>query len=57
VSDNKVGSVLKAQGDPAGALKAYRDALAIRENLAASDPGNAEWRRDLSVSYTNPLRG
>ncbi len=30
---------------------AYRDGLAIRERLAAADPTNAEWQRDLSVSY------
>jgi tetratricopeptide (TPR) repeat protein len=40
-----------AQGDLAGALKSYRDSLAIRDRLAKSDPGNAGWRRDLSVSY------
>ena len=33
---NKVGSVLLAQGDLAGALKSYRDSLAIRERLARS---------------------
>jgi tetratricopeptide (TPR) repeat protein len=40
-----------AQGDLAGALKSYRDGLAIAERLAQSDPGNAGWQRDLSVSY------
>ena len=40
-----------AQGDLAGALKSYRDGLAIAERLAKSDPGNAGWQRDLSVSY------
>jgi hypothetical protein len=34
-----------------GALKSYGDSLAIRERLASSDPGNAGWQRDLSVSY------
>ena len=33
------------------ALKSYRDSLAIAERLAQSDPGNADWQRDLSVSY------
>lgn len=28
----------------------YRSGLAIAERLAASDPGNAGWQRDLSVS-------
>jgi eukaryotic-like serine/threonine-protein kinase len=40
-----------AQGDLAGALKSYRDSLAIAERLARSDPGNAEWQHDLAVSY------
>ena len=35
------------------ALKSYRDSNAIREHLAKSDPGNAGWQRDLSVSYNN----
>jgi tetratricopeptide (TPR) repeat protein len=39
-----------AQGDLAGALKSYRDSLAIRDRLAKSDPGNAGWQRDLCVS-------
>ena len=33
------------------ALKTFREGLAIRERLAAADPGNAGWQRDLSVSY------
>ena len=39
-----------AAGDRAGALAAYEESLAIRRKLAASDPGNAGWQRDLSVS-------
>ena len=35
------------------ALKSYRDGLAIIERLAQSDPGNAGWQRDLSVSYND----
>ena len=41
----------EAQGDLTGALKSYRDGLAIIDRLAKSDPGNAGWQRDLSVSY------
>ena len=33
------------------ALKSYQADLAIAERLAKSDPGNANWQRDLSVSY------
>ena len=47
----KIGDVQVAQGDLAGALKSYRDSLAIIDRLAQSDPGNAGWQRDLSVSY------
>ncbi len=38
------------QGDLAGALEAYGASLAIGERLAAQDPGNAAWQRDLVVS-------
>ena len=43
--------MLMAQGKLEEALKAYRDSLAIRERLAAADPSNTQWQRDLSVSY------
>ncbi|WP_374692181.1 SEC-C metal-binding domain-containing protein, partial [Accumulibacter sp.] len=51
VSHIKIGDLLQAQGDLAGAGAAYRADLAIAERLAASDPGNAGWQRDLSVSH------
>ena len=51
MSYDKVGNVQVAQGDLAGALKSYRDSLAIAERLAQSDPGNAGWQRDLAISY------
>jgi tetratricopeptide (TPR) repeat protein len=51
VSFNRLGDVQVAQGDLAGALKSYRDSLAIAERLAKSDPGNAGWQCDLSVSF------
>lgn len=41
------------EGDLAGALTSYREVLAIIGRLAQSDPGNADWQRDLSVSYDN----
>ena len=40
-----------ARGNLEAALKAYQDSLAIREKLAAQDPSNTEWQRDLSVSF------
>ena len=56
VSYDRVGDVQVAQGDLAGALASYRDSLVIRERLAQSDPGNAGWQRDLSVSYNKSRR-
>ncbi|WP_374692608.1 tetratricopeptide repeat protein, partial [Accumulibacter sp.] len=50
VSHIKIGDLLQAQGDLAGAGAAYRADLAIAERLAASDPGNAGWQRDLGIS-------
>ena len=41
----------EAQGDLAGALKSYRGGLAVIDRLAKSDPGNAGWQRELTVSY------
>lgn len=32
-------------------LGSYQDGLAIGERLAAADPGNTGWQRDLSVSH------
>jgi Tetratricopeptide repeat len=51
VSYNKIGEVQMAQGDLKAAVKSYSEALAIRERLAKSDPGNADWQRDLWFSY------
>ena len=51
MSHKKIGDVLVAQGDGPGALAAYRKGLAIGEALAARDPANTEWQRDLSVSH------
>ena len=39
-------------GNLDAALKAYQESLAIAEKLAAQDPSNAEWQRDLSVSFS-----
>jgi len=51
VSHNKIGDVQRAQGDLAAALASYRASLAIAERLAAADPGNAQWQRDLALSH------
>lgn len=55
IGHERVGHALAAQGDTAAAkeaLAAYRSALAIHERVAATDPGNAEWQRDLAVLHS-----
>jgi predicted negative regulator of RcsB-dependent stress response len=47
---NGTGSVLEAQGDGPGALRAYQEGLAIAEALAKRDPANTQWKRDVFVS-------
>ena len=46
-----LGDIKQQRGDLSAALKYYSDSLAISDRLAQSDPGNAGWQRDLSVSY------
>jgi tetratricopeptide (TPR) repeat protein len=46
----RVGDVLSAHGRLDDALSAYRAGLAVAERLAAADPSNTGWQRDLSVS-------
>ena len=48
---SKIANVQRARGNLDAALEAYQDSLAIAEKLAAQDPSNAEWQRDLSVSF------
>jgi tetratricopeptide (TPR) repeat protein len=51
VTLNEIGDTYLTLGDLEEAFKAYRDALAIRERLAAADRSNTQWQGDLSVSY------
>jgi hypothetical protein len=46
-----LGDIRRQRGNLDAALASYRDSLAIADRLATSDPGNAGWQRDLSVSY------
>ncbi|MGC2223375.1 MAG: tetratricopeptide repeat protein [Methylocella sp.] len=46
-----LGEVKYRRGDLTGALQSYRDTIPIIDRLAKSDPGNAGWQRDLSVSH------
>ena len=48
---DNVGDVQVAQGNLPAALNSHLASLAIRDRLAKSDPGNAGWQHDLSVSY------
>jgi tetratricopeptide (TPR) repeat protein len=47
-----VGDVLVRQSNFAAALSSYREGLEIIDRLAKSDPDNAGWQRDLSVSFS-----
>jgi tetratricopeptide (TPR) repeat protein len=48
----RIGNVQRAKGDIA-AVKSYEQALAVSENIAAMDPGNAVWQRDLIGAHKN----
>jgi hypothetical protein len=51
VDHDKVGDVVKAQGDLAGALAAYRENLAIRQALAQKNPSNVQSQTDIVASF------
>jgi tetratricopeptide (TPR) repeat protein len=53
VSHNTRGDLFFNRGNLESALTSYQIALAILERLAARDPANTEWQRDLSISYNN----
>jgi hypothetical protein len=42
--------VQQAQGALGVALKSYQAGMTIAQKLAAADPGNAQWQRDVAVS-------
>jgi len=46
-----LGDAFSAYGDLRRALDAYHASLAIAERLAAADPSNATWQRDVFVSH------
>jgi tetratricopeptide (TPR) repeat protein len=46
-----LGDIAVARGNLTVALAAYDEARSAMERLAAPDAGNANWQRDLSVSY------
>ena len=45
-----MGDIEHQRGDLGAALATYNEAETIAQRLAKSDPGNAGWQRDLSVS-------
>ena len=51
VAYNNQGNLLREQGNLQDALQAYQNGLAIGQKLAAQDPSNTTWQRDLSVSF------
>jgi tetratricopeptide (TPR) repeat protein len=50
VSHNRIGDIFYAKGNLDDARAQYRQSLAIRERLAAADPTNAAWQRELVIS-------
>ena len=46
-----LGDIRRARGNLSDALLAYKEAATDADRLAKADPGNADWQRDLSVSY------
>ncbi len=50
-AQRNLGDVLWAQGNAEAALGQYRASLDLTGTLAAKDPTNTDWQRDLSVSY------
>lgn len=48
---DQIGDVQVKQGNLTDALASYQADLDIAQRLAAADPGNAGWQRDLSVSH------
>jgi tetratricopeptide (TPR) repeat protein len=50
VSHDRVGNILRKQGDLTGALESYRLSMDIRRELARIDPSNTQSKRDLWVS-------
>ncbi len=50
VAKNWIGDVHVSKGELSLALQVYEAGINIARDLAARDPGNADWARDVSVS-------
>ncbi|MEZ5695091.1 MAG: hypothetical protein R3E18_01260 [Sphingomonadaceae bacterium] len=51
VLHGEFGNLMLVKGDLTAAKSEYESAFAIIKNLAAMEPGNSQWQRDLSVSH------
>ena len=51
VNYGRVGRVLLSHNNSEGALQAFREDLSIIEFLAASDPSNTCWQKDLAMTH------
>jgi hypothetical protein len=51
ICDEPLGNVAVAMDDIATAREHYQAGLNITERLAAADPANAQYQRDLSISH------
>jgi tetratricopeptide (TPR) repeat protein len=47
-----LGDIHKIRGNLSDALATHREAIADADRLANADPANANWQRDLAVSYS-----
>ncbi len=52
VVGGKIGDMLAARGDAAGARAAYEAAFALAGQLAKDDSGNPMWQRDQAIGHT-----
>ena len=50
MTKEQIGDVLRAQGDLAGALAAYRDRLDLAQSLAQKDQDNMMWQSDRAIA-------
>jgi hypothetical protein len=50
-SHHNIGNVLIDEGKLTEALSQHRTAFIIRDRLTKANPGNAQWQRDLALSY------
>ena len=48
-----MGNIYKAVGEVQKALEFFEKSLKVREELVALEPGRTDFRRDLSVSFSN----